>query len=62
MPSTARRLQKLANTLASLARNAKRRRTASLDRAIHEWEQDLGFLYEKYYVGLFGFGWPATEP
>jgi hypothetical protein len=61
-PETARRLQKLANTLASLARNAKRRRTASFERAIHEWAQDLEFLYEKYYARLFGFGWPATEP
>jgi hypothetical protein len=60
-PRSARRLQKLANTLASLARNAKRRDPLTLSRAISEWEQDLMFLYEKYYVRLFHFGWPATE-
>jgi hypothetical protein len=38
-PANARRLQKLANTLASLARNAKRRRTASFERAIREWSR-----------------------
>lgn len=60
-PRGAHRLQKLANTLASLARNAKRRDPLTLSRAISEWEQDLMFLYEKYYVRLFHFGWPATE-
>ena len=52
-PRGARRLQKLANTLASLARNAKRRDPLTLSRAISEWEQDLMFLYEQYYVHLF---------
>jgi hypothetical protein len=61
-PRSARRLQKLANTLASLARNATRRDPLALSRAIDEWEQDLTFLYEQYYVRLFHFGWPATEP
>jgi hypothetical protein len=61
-PQSAHRLQKLANTLAALARNAKRRDTAILARAINEWEQDLIYLYEQYYVRLFHFGWPVTEP
>jgi hypothetical protein len=61
-PRSARRLQKLANTLASLTRNAKRRDPVALSRAIDEWEQDLMFLYERYYLGLGWFGWPVTEP
>jgi hypothetical protein len=61
-PRGARRLRKLANTLASLTRNAKRRDQLTLSRAIDEWEQDLTFLHERYYVRLFRFGWPATEP
>jgi len=61
-PRSARRLQKLANTLAALARNAKRRNAAALARAIDEWEQDLMFLYDQYYTDLFHFGWPATQP
>ena len=60
-PGSAGRLEKLANTLAALARNAKRRDAAALARAIDEWEQDLMFLYEQYYARLFHFGWPATE-
>jgi hypothetical protein len=60
-PRSARRLQKLANTLASLTRNAKRRDPLKLSRAIDEWEQDLMFLSQQYYVHLFHFGWPATE-
>lgn len=61
-PRDSRRLRKLANTLAALTRNAKRRDPWGLSRAIREWEQDLMFLYEHYYVPLFQFGWPATEP
>ena len=61
-PRNSRRLRKLANTLASLTRNAKRRDSWRLSRAIREWEQDLTFLYERYYLPLFRFGWPATEP
>jgi hypothetical protein len=29
--------------------------------AIGEYEQDLEFLFETYYVGRFGFGWPSTR-
>jgi hypothetical protein len=61
-PRNSRRLRKLANTLAALTRNAKRRHSWKFSRAIREWEQDLVFLYERYYVHLFHFGWPATEP
>jgi hypothetical protein len=60
-PRSAGRLHKLANTLASLTRNAKRRDPLALSRAIGEWEQDLIFLYERYYICLFHFGWPTTE-
>jgi hypothetical protein len=33
----------------------------ALSRAIDEWEQDLMFLYERYYLGLVRFGWPVTQ-
>jgi hypothetical protein len=61
-PRSSGRLRKLANTLASLTRNAKRRDPWSLSRAIREWEQDLMFLHEHYYVHVFHFGWPDTQP
>ncbi|MBB3020406.1 hypothetical protein FHR70_003487 [Microvirga lupini] len=60
-PGTATRLRKLAETVASLTRNAKRRRDARMETAIQHWEQDLRFLYEKFYVGTFRFAWPETS-
>ena len=60
-PRTAQRLYKLANTLATLTRNAKRRDAVSLARAINDWEHDLLFLRARYYVDFFHFGWPATS-
>ncbi len=60
-PRTPQRLQKLANTIAALARNAKRRDPLALRRAINDWEDDLQYLRENYYVGFFNFEWPITE-
>ena len=60
-PGTTQRLKKLANTLAALTRNAKRRDAVSYARAIGDWEGDLDFLRERYYIDLVGFGWPATD-
>ena len=60
-PRTAQRLNKLANTLAALTRNAKRRDEASYTVAVDDWEDDLNLLHNRYYVGFFQFGWPATN-
>ena len=54
------RLKKMAETIAALTRNAKRRRDLRMQAAVRDWEKDLRFLYEEYYVGKFQFGWPAT--
>jgi hypothetical protein len=61
MPSSAPRLQKMAESLAAYTRNAKRKRLAGLDDAIRDWEHDLRFLYETYYVRHFRFAWPSNE-
>lgn len=58
---TAQRLNKLANTLAALTRNAKRRDATSYATAIDDWEGDLALLRDSYYVNFFHFGWPATH-
>jgi hypothetical protein len=58
---SARRLNKMADTLAALTRNAKRRDARMLEKAIDDWEVDLAFLHERYYFELFHFGWPATD-
>ena len=60
-PRTSQRLKKLAETIASLTRNAKRRRDSKMSAAIQHWEQDLEFLYYELYVEKFHFGWPSTE-
>lgn len=59
-PGSAARLQKLAETIAAFARNAKRRRRSTLADAIAEWESDLAYLKKKHYLPRFGFGWPST--
>jgi hypothetical protein len=60
-PGTPARLQKLAVTLAALARNAKRNRSRDYRQAIEEWEADLEYLHAAYYVGRFGFAWPTLR-
>jgi hypothetical protein len=60
-PQTAQRLKKLANTLAALTRNAKRKDAVSYASAIDDWERDLVLLHDRYYRNLFHFGWPATD-
>lgn len=60
-PGSAQRLRKMAESLAAFARNAKRSDEDRLDEAIRQWEQDLEFLHDRYYVGRFGFGWPTTS-
>lgn len=54
------RLLKLANTLASFARNAKKNLRADLSEAIHNWEDDLEWVRREFYTGRFQFQWPAT--
>lgn len=54
------RLQKLANCIATFTRNAKRRRNASMELAIAEWEEDLAYLKDKYYRPADGYSWPDT--
>lgn len=57
-PACSLRLQKIAESIASFTRSAKRRRNPVMAVAIGEWESDLEYLKRKYYVGKFGFGWP----
>lgn len=60
-PEAAKRLQQMAETIAALARNAKRRKNSSYLGAIREWEGDLRFLYEQYYINRFHFIWPTSD-
>lgn len=63
LPSSSLRLQKMANTLASLTKSNKLNEKStgrSYVVAYSQREADLKYLYNKYYVGKFGFGWPST--
>lgn len=59
-PSTARRLQKMAEAIASFTRSAKRRHDARMQAAIKDGEKDLEYLYYEYYVSKFHFAWPES--
>lgn len=56
-PKSSTRLKKLANTLASFVRLAKRNNPERLQVAISEWTADLRYLKKRYY-GTFKFAWP----
>lgn len=58
-PDTPSRLRKMAESIASAVKSAKRRSHADYSVAIDHWEQDLQFLYDRYYVGRFKFHWPG---
>ena len=59
-PESSRRLQGMAETIAQLTINAKRRGSI-MDVAVRHYEQDLDFLYWEYYVEKFSFAWPSTR-
>lgn len=59
-PRSAKRLQKLAETMAAFVRNAKRRDAARMEKSIREWETDLAYLKRRYYDNRFSFPWPPT--
>jgi hypothetical protein len=60
---TSRRLRKLAESLASFARMARRKNSADMRLAISEWEEDLAVLKTKYYDGRYDnvFFWPHRQ-
>lgn len=60
-PKSGKRLKKLADSLASFARNAQRRRFANMEDAVSDWGADLHYLKEAYYDGRYDFEWPALE-
>ena len=58
-PLSVTRMKKLSNTIASLARNNKRKQHPPL-QAIREWEDDLDWLKKSFYIQTFYFKWPLT--
>lgn len=60
-PGSILRLKKMAEAIAAFTRNGKRRRDSKMSAAVKDWEADLEFLYQRYYIGKFTFAWPTTE-
>jgi hypothetical protein len=63
-PGTKKRLLKIANVLAALTRNAKRKRQADMSIAISHWEDDLEYLRRKFWLPNFSAlgasAWPQA--
>lgn len=62
-PGSSARLKKIANCIAAFARNFKRRSNAHVYRkSIDDWESDLKYLKEEFYIGVYDrprkFDWP----
>lgn len=61
-PNSEKRLKKLANSIATFTRNAKRRKRGSFGQAIEDWEADLAYLKRTYYNNYFSFQYPRPHP
>ncbi|GLR05228.1 hypothetical protein GCM10007906_28160 [Vibrio hyugaensis] len=60
-PSSSERLKKMAETLASLTKGAKRKTQANMNQAIRDWESDLAWLKEQYYLEhKYVWVWPRS--
>jgi hypothetical protein len=57
---SSRRLEKMANCLASFARFKKKDTSRDNSKAIKDWETDLAWLKQNYYDTKFNFSWPDT--
>jgi hypothetical protein len=60
IPGSSKRLNKMANTIATLCKNYKRR-SNPLSSTIAKWESDLAWLKANYYDGHYRFEWPSTD-
>lgn len=58
-PKSALRLRKIAYHIAGLAKNFKKMQSRDYEDAISDWEDDLKYMHDKYYVRHFGFSWPG---
>ena len=63
-PQSAQRLKKMAESIASFTRSAKRKRSqGNFDVAIADWEEDLAWLKKEFYDGVYDriFLWPNLK-
>ncbi|MEZ4776509.1 MAG: hypothetical protein R3D00_25260 [Bacteroidia bacterium] len=57
-PKTGKRLKKMANSIATFAKQAKKNSEKDYSIAINQWEDDLRYLKKTYYTGKYNFIWP----
>jgi hypothetical protein len=57
------RLQKIAQSIATFCKHARRHNSASYNASIADWEDDLAWLKKSFYDGKFDrkFPWPRTQ-
>lgn len=61
-PFSPQRLKKIAYSIAILCKNAKKKSKLEITQPLKDWEEDLVWLYKKYYIPLgFSFHWPDTN-
>lgn len=58
-PSTAKRLHKIAESIAAFCRSMRSRSNAS-PQAVADWDADLNWLKQNFYKGAMTFSWPQT--
>jgi hypothetical protein len=59
-PQSARRLKKMADSIAAFCRNNKKKDNAP-EHAIADWEADLRWLKSQFYDGQYRFKWPSAD-
>lgn len=59
-PDSEKRLKRIAEQVAGNARKERLKEEPSV-LSIKDWEGDLSWLHETFYVGRFNFPWPTTR-
>jgi hypothetical protein len=60
-PGSAKRLKKMANSIAEFAKSHKKQDPKKYAIAIRDWESDLAHLKSAHYDGKHSFAWPDPE-
>ncbi|MBF0227676.1 MAG: hypothetical protein HQK76_19685 [Desulfobacterales bacterium] len=59
-PSSSKRLQKIAESIAAFCRNNKKKIHPPI-QAIKDWESDLAWLKLEFYDNRYKFRWPSID-
>lgn len=59
-PKSAKRLERMAISIAEFAKARKKSDSKKYAKAILDWESDLEYLRESFYEGRYSFHWPES--